>query len=195
MTTRAAAKGGRGKCTICASPDLAAIDRALIGGTSAATVAERFGVSESSVKRHRRSHTPIDLHNVHVDEPEISQPATNIDVPAEMMAQFRRSERAVAAAQRSGGHLAIQGALREHRLMLADIAKWNNEQARIAAMNHPDEVVNILSTGQWLLIRKTLTDLLWQGRFVAFRLAVADALALLNDPNYIPTDYTEESQR
>src|SRR5713226_852286 len=109
MTTRAAAKGGRGRCTVCASPHRDAIDRALIGGTSAATVAARFSVNESSVKRHRQRHTPIDLQNIHVDEPEISPSATAIDVPNEMMAQFRRSERAVAAAQRSGGHLAIQG--------------------------------------------------------------------------------------
>jgi hypothetical protein len=125
-----------------------------------------------------------------VDEPEISQPATNIDVPAEMMAQFRRSEHAVAAAQRSGGHLAIQGALREHRLMLADIAKWNTEQARIAAMNHPDEIINILTTSQWLLARKTILDAL--AHYVEARLAVADALKRLEDT---PRNYTEESQR
>lgn len=192
MTTRAASKGGRGKCTICASPDRAAIDRALIGGTSAATVAARFGVSESSVKRHRRSHTPLDSGNVRVDEPEISQPATNIDVPNEMMAQFKRSESAVRAAQKSGGHLAIQGALREHRLMLADIAHWNTEQAKLAAMNRPDEVIDILGHPQWLLARKTVMDAL--AHYVAARLAVADALKRLDDPNYIPRNYTEESQ-
>ncbi len=174
MTTRAASKGGRGKCTICASPDRAAIDRALVGGTSAAQVAARFGVNESSVKRHRRSHTPIELQNVHVDEPDISPSATALDVPAEMLQQFRRSEAALKAAQTGGGHLSVNVALREHRQTLEAIARWNADQARLAAMNRTDEVIDILTTGQWLLIRGVITRAM--DHFPEQRLWIADAL-------------------
>ena len=179
MTTLAAQKGGRGKCSICASPDLAAIDRALIGGASAAIVSGRFGVSESSVKRHRRSHTPFDSSVSAVEEPEISQPATNLDVPAEMLAQFRRSGQALEAARKGGGHLSINAALREHRQTLEAISRWNTEQARIAAMNKPDGVINVLTTPQWLMARTAVMNAL--AHYVEARLAVADALVKLEN--------------
>lgn len=188
MTTRAASKGGRGKCTVCASPDRDAIDRALIGGASAATVSGRFGVSESSVKRHRRSHTPIEVVSAHADEPEISQPAAAIDIPSEMLAQFRRSGQALEAARRGGGHLSINAALREHRQTLEAISRWNTEQAKIAAMNRTDQVVNVLQTGQWLLARTAVMKAL--NPYVEARLAVADALVKLENT---PRNYKEES--
>jgi hypothetical protein len=43
-------------CQSCTHPDREAIDRALVGGEGAGTVADRFGLSSSSVDRHARNH-------------------------------------------------------------------------------------------------------------------------------------------
>ncbi len=184
MTTHAGSKGGRGKCTVCASPDRGAIDTALVGGTSAATIAGQFGVNDSSVKRHARNHVTRGVVNLGVDTPEISPSTSAIDVPAELRAQFQRSERAVAAAQTGGGHLSLNAALREHRQTIEAISRWNVEQAKLAAMNSRKEVVNVLTTPAWLQCRRAIMDALQP--YVEARLAVAYALDHADDSDARP---------
>ena len=43
-------------CTVCASPNLAAVDEALVAGRSQQSIEAEFGVSEYAVQRHRKVH-------------------------------------------------------------------------------------------------------------------------------------------
>lgn len=52
--------GGRA-CKTCLSPDLAAIDEALVGGTPAEVVARKYRLPVRSVQRHRAAHLPATL--------------------------------------------------------------------------------------------------------------------------------------
>lgn len=187
MTTRAAARGGRGHCTVCASPNREAIDTALTSGAlSLAKIAGQYGVSESSLKRHRHSHPAVgQLVTLETDSPEPSTAsAVGIDVATQLRVQFDRTARAVRLAEKSGSSNAIQDAHREHRLTLEAIAKFNNEQAKIAALMAPKEVINILTLPAWLQARKAIEEALQP--FVEARLAVAEALMQLSDPDYSP---------
>src|SRR5437870_2552969 len=59
--TRAAGKGGAGKCVTCAHPDLAVIDAELVAGVPYQELANRYGMSRMSLLRHHRSHTGQEL--------------------------------------------------------------------------------------------------------------------------------------
>ena len=43
-------------CTVCHSPNLAAIDEELVAGRSQAAIAAEHGVNEAAVQRHRKAH-------------------------------------------------------------------------------------------------------------------------------------------
>ena len=185
MTTGAAARGGRGHCTVCASPNREAIDAAITSGAvSLAKIGAQYGVSESSLKRHRHAHPAVgQLVTLETDSPEPSTAAAvGIDVAQQLRVQFDRTARAVRLAEKSGSSNAIQDAHREHRLTLEAIAKWNNEQAKIAALVAPKETINILKLPAWLQIRQALEWALQP--FPEARLLVADALMKLSDPDY-----------
>src|SRR5213594_870795 len=48
-------------CTVCRHPEASAINDALLAGGARLTVARRFGLTESSVRRHWRKHLPAEL--------------------------------------------------------------------------------------------------------------------------------------
>ena len=48
-------------CTICANPDIQAIDQALVAGTPYRAVAEHFEISPPSLYRHQQGHLPATL--------------------------------------------------------------------------------------------------------------------------------------
>ncbi len=45
-------------CTVCAHPKRSEIDRALLDGMTYRTIADRFGLSETALKRHKAEHVP-----------------------------------------------------------------------------------------------------------------------------------------
>src|SRR5918993_1898576 len=49
------------RCTVCDHPESHSIDEALVGGAPYRSVAKRFGLSESSVYRHKTEHLPAQL--------------------------------------------------------------------------------------------------------------------------------------
>lgn len=141
-------RGGRGHSTIEAHPQRADIDRALVaGGVPLAKLARQFGVSQDALRRRRRAGVSPDLAAVTV-EPVALGDAT-LDVPAEYLAQFRHAEQALAAAQATHSSLAVTNALRERRQSLADIARWNAEQQRIAALTRTHEAVRLWDFDDW----------------------------------------------
>jgi transposase len=49
------------RCTVCDHPERNGIDQALVTGAPYRSVAKRFGLSESSVYRHKTEHLPAYL--------------------------------------------------------------------------------------------------------------------------------------
>ena len=49
------------RCSVCAHPDRADIDSALVSGEPYRSIAKRFGASESAVYRHQQDHLPTRL--------------------------------------------------------------------------------------------------------------------------------------
>ena len=45
-------------CTVCDSPHRVEIDRALVDGASRHAIARRYGLAETSVRRHAETHLP-----------------------------------------------------------------------------------------------------------------------------------------
>jgi hypothetical protein len=50
-----------GKCKTCSHPDRELIDAAILGKASYRTIADRFGISETALKRHAENHIPVFL--------------------------------------------------------------------------------------------------------------------------------------
>jgi len=53
------------RCSVCAHPDLAAIDESLVEGASKRAVAGQYGLAATSVERHRENHLPAKLLRAH----------------------------------------------------------------------------------------------------------------------------------
>src|SRR5690242_12027173 len=60
-TPKAAARGGWGKCTVCASPHRADVEAAVIGGMPLLTAATQHGLKRSAVYNHMQKHAAHDL--------------------------------------------------------------------------------------------------------------------------------------
>jgi hypothetical protein len=173
---KAARQGGRGKCSVCAHKQLDEIDSALVSGGSLDSTAERFGLSRSSLMRHKRNH-PARVLGVAPGEraePIVIQhfPGTVIDIPAELQAQFARTLSAVEAAHRTRSHAAIDSANREHRLTLDLITSFNDAQRKLEILARPTgDVLNVLTTATWRETTVLLFKLL--ERFPEARIAVS----------------------
>src|SRR5438105_4431778 len=123
MPFTSAQRGGHG-CTICADPNVEAIDAAIKSGAmSRSRIANQFGVSESAVQRHKdKGHVTVSVERLDADTPEIA-PASSLDVPQEMLQQFKRTLEAVRLARKQGNLNSIADANREHRQTLDGIGK------------------------------------------------------------------------
>ncbi len=176
MPSTAAQRGGHG-CTICADPNVEAIDAAIKSGAmSRSRIAKQFNVSESAVQRHKdKGHVTVSVERLDAETPEIA-PASSLDVPAEMLQQFKRTLEAVKLARKQGNLNSIADANREHRQTLEGISKWNIEQQKVAALARPVETVNVAKHAQWLHIRTILFDYLSQPHMAAVRLGIAGEL-------------------
>jgi hypothetical protein len=150
--------GGRGKCSICAHPEVEVIEQALLQGTALDTVAARFGLTSSSLRRHKVNHPRRDLVNFTTSPTETTNPAARGWLKGELDAQFNRTLAEVKAAEKSGSSSAIQGAHREHRQTLAAIVKWEAEQEKLELLRRPAGVINVLKTPQWQMARWILLE-------------------------------------
>lgn len=147
MTTR---KGGAGKCSICSRPERDAIDQQLVAGEPLDRIARTYGLTSTSLRRHRDNHPRRDLVKLDTDTADTVaiRPGANIDVPQGLNDQYRRTLAAMRVAEKSGSLQAIAGAQREHRLTLKVIADWNAAQAKLELLK-PKGAFNVLQTSTW----------------------------------------------
>ena len=132
-------------CTICEHPQREAIDRDLVGGSSNLSVSSVFGVSESSIRRHKANHLPAKL--------VLAQEASEVAEADDLLDQVRdlqaRTLAILEASEASREHRTALSAIREARSNLELLAKLLGEL---------DErpVVNVLVSPQWLELRTTI---------------------------------------
>jgi len=132
-------------CTICEHPRREAIDRDLVGDSSNLSVSSVFGVSESSIRRHKANHLPAKL--------VLAQEAAEVAEADDLLDQVRdlqaRTLAILDASEASREHRTALSAIREARSNLELLAKLLGEL---------DErpVVNVLVSPQWLELRTTI---------------------------------------
>lgn len=122
-------------CSVCRHPDAAEVDAALLAGTAIRTVGETFGLSRSSVHRHRQNHLSAETVTVEPVQ-ERTGPLRLVDVHAQFAELLDRLEAVVALATRTRKAPAAVAAMREQRQTLEAIARIQADPAlqRAAAL-------------------------------------------------------------
>lgn len=156
-------------CTVCNHPDREAIDKALVDGAAYRDIAGRYGLSKSSVERHKAEHIPAAMAKakeaadvVHGDNL-LDQVKTLQTVTMNILARAYKTDDLRTALQAVGqarGNLELQGKL------LGQLAEQQT-------------TVNVLVMPEWLAVRKTLLAAL--APYPDARLAVAAALVRLEN--------------
>jgi hypothetical protein len=111
------------ECTVCAHPDRAEIDEALVGGASNRSVASLYDVTEAAVRRHKANHLPAKLVMAQAAE-EVAQAD---DLLAQMQDLQRRTLAILEAAETTNQHRTALSAIREARGNLELLAKLIGE--------------------------------------------------------------------
>lgn len=151
-------------CTICSHPKRAEIDAALVEGSVYRTIAVRFGLSETALKRHKKDHLPN-----HVAKAQDARDEADAnDLLAQIKALRNRSISILQKAEHAGDYrTALQG-IREARGCIELLAEMENQLNR-------GDTINIIIAPQWIELRTVLLTAL-QGHPDALQ-AVSGALA------------------
>jgi hypothetical protein len=154
-------------CTVCAHPERAAIDKALVAGESCSTIAARYcTIGRMALERHAANHLPARLVKAHEAE-EVAR-------ADDLLAQVRSLQaRALAILDRAGMASDLRAALvavREARANLELLAKLLGELQQ-------EGTVNLTVSTEWLGVRGVLLDALRP--YPEAGMAVAGALAHL----------------
>jgi len=151
-------------CTVCAHPERAIIDAALVAGTPNRRIATQHGLSEAAVRRHAAEHLPASL--VTAAGEEATRQA--LDVLAQLK-QINASSVAILAEARRAkdGDLALKAVDRIHKQI--------ELQAKLLGDLDERPVVNVLVTPEWQQLRGQLVAALQP--FPEARVAVAAVLA------------------
>lgn len=149
-------------CTICEHPQRQKIDKLLVQGEPYRDIAGRFSLSRSALSRHKE-HLPSALTK--------AQEAGEIAHANSLLGQVRdlqtRTLNILDAAEQSGDLRTALGAIREARGNLELLGK-------LAGELQTGQVVNILVSPQWIILRSVILESLEPFRDA--RLAVASAL-------------------
>lgn len=150
-------------CSACIHPDRAEIDAALVErSASYRTIADRFGLSETSLKRHK-AHLPAHLSTAH----EAEAVASADDLLRQLRALQRKALDLLEKAEREGDLRTALSGVREARACLELLLEISGELDRRS-------VVNIAISPQWIELRTVIVAALVP--FPEARLAVADAI-------------------
>ncbi len=153
-------------CSICTHAERAAINAALLAGTALRDIAGQFGVSKSSLDRHKEEHLPVAL----VQAKDAEAAAHADDLLAQLATLQADARRIGARAEREGDLRTALAAVRELVRMIELLAEMQGELNRAPQ-------VNITLTAEWLTLRLVILEAL--AAYPAARLAVAERLALV----------------
>jgi hypothetical protein len=154
------------RCTVCRHPDRPEIDRQLAGGMSNQGVAEKWGLSKDSVRRHRATHLSAALKAVHTKRETAG--ATKAVDRAEYL-YGKASAILEAAEEGKQGALAL-AAIKELRSTVELLAKLSGELDERPQVN----ILNVAASPEWLATQGAMLAAL--APFPEARLAVAGAL-------------------
>jgi hypothetical protein len=154
-------------CTICSHAERAAIEAAIVAGTSNRVISRQFHVSHDAVRRHKADHLPARLAEAH-EAREVSQ-------ADELLKQVRALQasalRILIRAEREDDRRSALAAIREARSNLELLAKLLGELSAAPQ-------VNILLAPEWVTVRAAIMDAL--APYVEARIAVAQRLMALD---------------
>ena len=136
-------------CTVCAHPERAAIDAALVAGTPNRRIATQHGLSEAAVRRHAAEHLPASLVTAAGEEAtrqalDVLQQLKTINAAALTVLRDAR------AAQ--DGDLALRAVDRIHRQV--------ELQAKLLGDLDERPVVNLTVAPEWVALRGQLVQAL-----------------------------------
>jgi hypothetical protein len=152
------------QCSVCAHPDRAAVDKALVTGASLRDVAGQFGLTKSSVERHQADHLPARL----VKAAERQDVREALDVVAQLKAINAATLEVLRDAQASkDGELVLKATDRA--------LKQIELQAKLLGDLDDRPQVNILISAEWAEIRLLILRAL--GPYPDARTAVAEVLS------------------
>ena len=156
--------GGR-RCTVCGHDQVAAIDRALIGGRPIRGIARTFGVSEDAVGRHR-THLPKTLVKAH----DVAEALRADELLAEATALQTNAWQLLLAAEGQADTRTALMAVREIRGCLELLARLLGELRE-------QPVVTLVTAPEWFAVRGTMLTAL--APYPEARTAVAGRLLAL----------------
>ncbi len=157
-------------CTICNHPKRAAIEAALVAGTSNRDITRQFGVEKDAVWRHRQTHLPATLLKAHKAR-EIARADTLLDRIETLYAKVEQVLQRAEAERTARGDMRILAAVREGRETAELLAK-------LAGQLREGATVNVLVAPGWVTVRTAVVEALVP--FPKAQAAVATALGKLN---------------
>ncbi len=154
-------------CTVCTSPERAAIDVAIVGSESNRVVARKFGPSRAAVQRHAAAHIPEVLSKAR----DVRDRVTG-DGLLDRLEDLTVETREILSAARDG---------QEHEVALKAINRLERQlelQARLLGELRDGATVNLVLSPEWSRVRAALLSALQS--FPEARQAVAAALGALD---------------
>jgi hypothetical protein len=132
-------------CTVCAHPEVGAIDRSLVEGAPNRRVASRHGVTERAVRNHKANHLPAAL----AKAKEAGEIANAGDLLDQVRGLHGRTLAVLAASEDAGDLRTALAAIGEARRNLELLAKLVGEL---------DEAprVSVLVSAEWVAVRTAL---------------------------------------
>jgi hypothetical protein len=132
-------------CTACSHPQRPEIDRALVDGITYRTIADRFGLSETALKRHRGEHLPGHVAKAH----EAAKVADADDLLQQLKALRNKAIAILQKAETAGDYRTALMGIREARGCIEVLMEVEGELDRRG-------VVNITVSADWVEIRSAI---------------------------------------
>lgn len=156
-------------CTICIHAERANIDQALVGGGSFRDIAGHYGLSKSSVERHKADHLPQAM----VKAAEQEDIRNAIDVVKQLKAINSATLNILSEARHEGDHDTALKAIDRVQRQIELQAKLLGELDDRPQISQ----VNVLFAPEWLMVRQAIMHAL--APYPDARIAVAGSLAQL----------------
>lgn len=132
-------------CTVCAHPQRARIDAALVAGPTYRTIADRYGLSETALKRHRKDHLPAHVARAR----EAADVADADDLLQQIRALRNKAISILQQAERAGDYRTALMGIREARGCIETLLEVEGELDRRG-------VVNVILSPEWMQVRTAI---------------------------------------
>ncbi len=132
-------------CTVCAHSQRQEIDRALLEGITYRTIADRFGLSETALKRHKADHVPARIAKATAAK----QVADADDLLGQLRDLRTKAITILEAAESAGDYRAALAGIKEARGCIETLMEVEGELDRRG-------VTNIVIAPEWVQIRTVI---------------------------------------